>query len=169
MNSNKETRRGRPQKPAGVAKRAQFNARVRPALRDQIERAAQENHRSISEEAESAIERSFLIDQVLGGKYPLLMASAFTLAGQHAGAFKGLAGDAWQSDPECYSAALLAVVKEFWRQHPGKVEWGGCKEWCERIVGHLGGSRAPIDASQDDMTVKPDIHEVMAARRARDE
>jgi hypothetical protein len=151
-----------------VAKRPQFNARVRPATRDQIERAAQENHRSISEEVEARIERSFLLDQVLGGKYPLMMASAFTLAGQHAGAFKGLAGDAWQSDPECYSAALLAVVKEFWRQAPSKVEWEDCKEWCERLVGHLGGSHAPIDASRVDMTVKPDMHEVMAARRERD-
>ena len=161
-------RQGRPKKPDPVAKRPQFNARVRPALRDQIERAAQENRRSISEEAESRIERSFLLDQVLGGKYPLLMAAALTLAGRRAGAFKGLAGDAWQSDPECYSAALLAAVKALWREYPGKVE-NGWKEWCERLVGNLGGTYAPLNASRDDMTVKPDMHEVMAARREREE
>lgn len=110
-----------------------------------------------------------MLDQVLGGKYPLMIAAAFTLAGQHAGAFKGLAGDAWQSDPECYSAALLAAVKALWRQHPAEVEWSAVQEWCERLVGHLGGSRAPLDASQDDMTVKPDMHEVIAARREREE
>jgi Arc-like DNA binding domain len=161
-------RRRSPQRKSDlVAKRPQFNARVRPALREQIERAAQKNKRSISEEAESRIERSFLLDQVLGGKYPLMMAAAFTLAGQHAGAFRGLAGDAWQSDPECFETAALALVKELWRQHPGKVKWSW-RDWCGRLAGFLGGSYAPLSASWDDMTVKPDMHEVMAARLERE-
>ena len=163
-----DRRQGRPKKPDPVAKRPQFNARVRPAVRDQLERAAQENRRSISEEAESRIERSFLLDQVLGGRYPLLVAAALTLAGQQAAAFKGLPIEAWQTEPECFETALLAAVKTLWAQHPGKVEWSW-KEWCSRLAGHLGGSRAPIDASRDDMTVKPDMHEVMAARRERTE
>jgi hypothetical protein len=161
-----EVKRGRPKKADAVAKRPQVVSRIRPALHAKLEAAAQESRRSLGEETEARIERSFLLDEVLGGRYPLLIAAAFTLAGQQAATFKGLPAEAWEADPECFSAALLAAAKELWRQHPGKVEHSW-QEWCMRLVGYLGGTYAPLDASRDDMTVKPDMGEVLAARQAR--
>ena len=52
-------RRGRPPK-GGEGKRASFNTRIRDSLKQQLERAAAEAGRSLSEEIEFRLEQSFL-------------------------------------------------------------------------------------------------------------
>ena len=50
--------RGRPPLDPGVAKRASFNTRLRPALKLALETAAKQEGRSLSEEIEFRLERS---------------------------------------------------------------------------------------------------------------
>jgi hypothetical protein len=56
---SKEMRRGRPPKTLGEPKRAQFNTRLRPSLKKALDADAQANGRSLSEEIEFRLERSF--------------------------------------------------------------------------------------------------------------
>jgi len=51
-------RRGRPAKPDGEAKRAAFQTRMRTALRQRLQQAADQNGRSLSEEIEWRLEHS---------------------------------------------------------------------------------------------------------------
>jgi len=54
----KEMRRGRPPKTLGEPKRAQFNTRLRPSLKEALDADAQANGRSLSEEIELRLEQS---------------------------------------------------------------------------------------------------------------
>jgi hypothetical protein len=56
-------RRGRPPK-AGVPKRGSFNTRIRDSVKARLEDAAREAGRSLSEEIETRLERSFDIDRM---------------------------------------------------------------------------------------------------------
>jgi hypothetical protein len=56
-------RRGRPPK-AGAAKRGSFNTRIRDAVKARLEDAARKAGRSLSEEIESRLERSFDQDRM---------------------------------------------------------------------------------------------------------
>lgn len=56
---------GRPRKPLGERKRTHITLRVRDATREALGRAALENQRSLSEEAEFRIERSFAREDLL--------------------------------------------------------------------------------------------------------
>jgi hypothetical protein len=58
-------RRGRPPLPPGEAKRSSFNTRLRPDLKTQLEQAAADEGRSLSEEIEFRLERSFLTEDHL--------------------------------------------------------------------------------------------------------
>lgn len=57
-------RRGRPPKVPGEAKRASFNTRLRSGLKEALEESARGAGRSLSEEIEFRLERSFLMDDV---------------------------------------------------------------------------------------------------------
>lgn len=61
-------RRGRPPLKAGEAKRASFNTRLRNALKERLEDSARSAGRSLSEEIESRLERSFDRTESLGGQ-----------------------------------------------------------------------------------------------------
>jgi hypothetical protein len=65
--TSKPARRGRPPLKSGEAKRASFNTRLRKALKEQLEESARAAGRSLSEEIESRLERSFDRTKSLGG------------------------------------------------------------------------------------------------------
>jgi hypothetical protein len=142
-----------------VAARPQFNARVRPALREALETAARQNHRSVSEEAETRLEQSFLLEMVLQGHYPLVMAAAFEIAGRHAAAFEGhpewIVTKEWQQDAVCYETALFEAVKAMWREHPtGTDVRESPREWCARLHSYLRGVFTP-DATREELERLP--------------
>ena len=58
-------RRGRPPLPPGEAKRSSFSTRLRPELKTKLEQAAADEGRSLSEEIEFRLERSFLTEDHL--------------------------------------------------------------------------------------------------------
>lgn len=55
----KKRRRGRPRKQAALRKRNNLTFRTRDGLREQLEKTAKENGRSISEEIEHRLQMSF--------------------------------------------------------------------------------------------------------------
>lgn len=121
-------RPGRPPKPPGERKRRNLTIRLRDKLRSDLESRARLNQRSLSEEAEARLERSFadadaatkaaeaVIEQALGGPSVRPIATGMTAAFIHEGSTA--AGQRlpdpkdWVRDQECYRSALLAVVKQ---------------------------------------------------------
>jgi hypothetical protein len=167
----KDTRRGRPPRTPGEAKRAQFNARLRPSLKAALEAAAWVNRRSLSEEIEGRLEQSFTLETVLGGRDALVMSATFVLAGQRAAEHEGHPewGPAqWREDPVCYETAILAVARALWDRHPDQagIKWSW-REWISRLFGHLAGRYAP-NATIDDRTVTASVADFETARRARE-
>jgi hypothetical protein len=161
-------------KTTSVAKRSQFGARIRLALREKLEDSARENGRSISEEAEHRLEQSYVVERALALPDALRMAAAFAIAGQHAAEFAGhpewVSSGEWRRDAACYETAALAVIRELWRQHPTrrsvKHSW---REWFARAFGYVAGIYASADATRDDLTLFASIPDFEAGRRDREE
>jgi hypothetical protein len=119
--------RGRPPKPEADRKRGNFTMRLRDATRYRLEAAASRNQRSLSEECEARVERSFHEEELsaaLGGDeirdlgYTLM--AAFGSAGTMHSAGLGRSTDpaAWTKDPEVYFAAMLNVIDALAAMHP---------------------------------------------------
>jgi len=120
-----QRRRGRPPLTAGEAKRASFNTRLRAGLKNRLETAAQAAGRSLSEEIEFRLERSFEAEDAGQGTLALiwgrrttsvllLIGHALQAAHQRAVA-AGRKG--WLDDPETYEFAtgrarqILAAIR----------------------------------------------------------
>jgi hypothetical protein len=160
----KVTRRGRPPKTPGEAKRAQFNTRVRPSLKSALDVAAQANRRSVSEEVEARLEQSFSLETILGSQEALLPAAAFALAGQHVAEASGHPVAEWRNDRHCYEEAMLALLEVLWRQHPAPsdIPWQARRYWLERAIGRLA---APYRQSlnEKDLTLRPSAVDLLSA------
>ena len=136
-----DNRRNRPRKPEAVTKKSQLGMRVRSVLREKLEAAAEKNHRSLSEEAEARLEKSFDLEAQMGTD-TLEMAGAFTSAGQRAAVISGhpewvITGE-WRLDENCFEAAIYHASKILWRQHPTRVgeTW---QKSLERLNKYLAG------------------------------
>src|SRR5215831_18447496 len=123
--------------------------RIKEELRAKLERDAEERGYTLNAAIVNRLERSFLVETNLGGPEALRMAAAFTLAGQHAAAYEGhpewAASGQWRQDPACYESAILAVIKELWRQHPSPNAGWAWREWVSRLFGYIAGLYAPRD------------------------
>ena len=102
-------KRGRPPLK-GQPKRSSFNTRIRTELKERLESAAGDAGRSISEEIEFRLERSFREDdarvQEFGGKWPyelfrLLAAAARNVAAR--------TGEDWLENQHAYDQVRLAI------------------------------------------------------------
>lgn len=139
--------RGRPPKAAADRKRNNLTLRIRDAMRRQLQREAEKNRRSLSEEAEARIERSFheqellpeILDLAFGGRLGgLLYAIGSSVAPlgpvwaiQHTGyrasdgdTLRGL-GDAfrqaaanWPDDPYAYDQLMIVTHEILERLRP---------------------------------------------------
>ena len=101
-------RRGRPPLKAGEAKRASFNTRLRNALKESLEESARVAGRSLSEEIESRLERSFDRTESLGG---LEYEALFQMMAAAARVIEARLRKSPFSDPEA-----SAVARNAWRQ-----------------------------------------------------
>lgn len=97
-------------KGAGDGKRHPLNMRTTKETRERLEAAALANGRSMAQEVEVRLERSFAEEQGFGGpemrRLAYLMATAFATAGQLRAAGK----TQWIADPSCYRAGLFGVI-----------------------------------------------------------
>jgi hypothetical protein len=106
--TSKPARRGRPPLKSGEAKRASFNTRLRNALKEHLEEAARATGRSLSEEIESRLERSFDRTESLGG---LEYEALFQMMAAAARVIEARLGKSPFSDPEA-----SFVARGAWRQ-----------------------------------------------------
>lgn len=95
--------------PTGDAKRHPLNMRTTKAVRDKLEAAAGANGRSLAQEVEARLERSFQEEAGFGGpemrRLVFLMAAAFATAARARSGGK----DTWLDDPICYRAGMFGV------------------------------------------------------------
>ena len=97
-------------KGAGDGKRYPLNMRTTKETRERLEAAALANGRSMAQEVEVRLERSFSEERGFGGpemrRLAYLMATAFATAGQLRAAGK----TQWIADQSCFRAGLTGVV-----------------------------------------------------------
>ena len=106
--TSKPARRGRPPLKSGEAKRASFNTRLRNALKEHLEESARAAGRSLSEEIETRLERSFDRTESLGG---LEYEALFQMMAAAARVIEARLGRSPFSDP-----MASAVARNAWRQ-----------------------------------------------------
>jgi hypothetical protein len=108
--------RGRPPLDPGVAKRASFNTRLRPALKLALETAAKQEGRSLSEEIEFRLERSLDDERHLADALELgfgrqvaglMLAIGYVIKETVPARRPGEIG--WLSNPEAFHAVVEAI------------------------------------------------------------
>jgi hypothetical protein len=124
-------RRGRPPLNPGEAKRASFNTRLRPSLKERLEAEARESGRSLSEQIEFRLERACRDDDALDALFDAMVGGARN-AGvllylgrifRDASSIAGFNQNAdWLDDSGEFEAVRLAVDKALLKlrpHHPG--------------------------------------------------
>ena len=100
---------GRPSLPLGEKKLAPLGFRPTPGMRESLERAAQENGRSVSKEIESRLEASFVDedsrDREYGGK---AMRALLRILGNVADIIETRTGKSWDKDGDTYTRVKAA-------------------------------------------------------------
>jgi Arc-like DNA binding domain len=95
---------------AGGGKRHPLNMRTTKEIRDRLEAAAVANGRSLAQEVEARLERSFAEESGFGGpemrRVAYLMAAAFATAGTLSASGK----PGWVRDRDAYRAGLIGVL-----------------------------------------------------------
>jgi hypothetical protein len=106
-------------KGAGGGKRHPLNMRTTKETRERLEAAASANGRSLAQEVEVRLERSFAEESSFGGpemqRLAFLMIAAFATAGQ-------LSADGkpdWLHDRDCYRSGLIGVLDALLIEMPG--------------------------------------------------
>lgn len=117
---------GRPTRREGERLSKNRTFRVRGPLDEQLRKSADNSGRSVSEEIEYRLERSFAEDNAFGGgpvkQMALRMAVAFETGGRAAAAASGHPGwtsAEWILDPGCYRTAVFAVIETLLKVYPG--------------------------------------------------
>jgi Arc-like DNA binding domain len=101
-------------KPTGDGKRCPLNMRTTRETRERLEAAAAANGRSLAQEVEARLERSFQQEAVLGT--PEMARLAFQMAASFAVATGGTS--AWTTDPAEYVNGVDAVFRALLEQFP---------------------------------------------------
>jgi hypothetical protein len=108
--------RGRPRLEPGIAKRASFNTRLRPALKLALETAAKQEGRSLSEEIEFRLERSLDDERHLADALELgfgrqvaglMLAIGYVIKNTAPARRPGEIG--WLSNPEAFRTVVEAI------------------------------------------------------------
>jgi Arc-like DNA binding domain len=126
----------------GGGKRHPLNMRTTKETRDRLEEAAVANGRSLAQEVEARLERSFAEEIGFGGaelrQQAYLMASAFAIAGQNSAAGK----PDWLQDTAPYGAAMGAVIDALLIGRPDEALL------IESLMGRLLTRRASLKEQQ---------------------
>lgn len=138
-----QTAKRRPGRPPqhGEVKRAFFQTRIRESLKQRLEANAAEQGRSLSEEIELRLERSYdRIDAQFGGPSGLNMAimlyAGFQFAGNQEAARLGhpeWTADQWLGDAVCFERALATLIDQVWAHHPPPADHDAFYKFLERV------------------------------------
>ena len=108
-------KRGRPPLASGEGKRFPLNMRTTKEVRDKLEAAAKISGRSLAQEVEFRLQRSFHDEEALhrdfGGKDRFKLLKWFAIS---IGVAERITGETWETDPETYRIAekAMSVVLE---------------------------------------------------------
>ncbi|MER8431395.1 hypothetical protein [Mesorhizobium caraganae] len=112
-----EKKRGRPTKAPTPGERVSLGLRVTADMKERLDRAAAENGRSQSQEAEYRLERSFSDERLFTSPemrfWAIMKAGRFAQEGQFCAAQKGHAewsDKEWMADPDCRLKGTFDVV-----------------------------------------------------------
>lgn len=121
-----EKKRGRPTKAPTPGERASLGLRVTAEMKEKLDRAASQNGRSQSQEAEYRLERSFADDGLYTSSemrlWAVMLAGVFAQEGRFQARMQDesrIWSDAdWMSDPLIYQSAMFAVIRNLIRNMP---------------------------------------------------
>jgi TraY domain len=99
-----------PRTTRGDGKRHPLNMRTTLETRQRLEAAAAANGRSLAQEVEARLERSFVEEAALGGPEMVRLAYLMTTAFATAASRAASGNPDWASDPDAYRAGLTGVV-----------------------------------------------------------
>ncbi|MBZ9710496.1 hypothetical protein LB543_27740 [Mesorhizobium sp. ESP7-2] len=112
-----DKKRGRPTKAPTPGERVSLGLRVTADMKERLDRAAAENGRSQSQEAEYRLERSFGDERLFTSPemrfWAIMKAGRFAQEGQFCAAQKGHPGwsdTEWMADPDCRQKATFDVI-----------------------------------------------------------
>lgn len=118
-------RRGRPALPEAQRRSRNFTFRSRSNLREKLQKAAEQNDRSISEEIEARLQRSFDHDEIFGGAEIRDIALTAAAKFRDGGIFAAKLSDkplrstsAWMKDPVCFRSALISALEGLIQYQP---------------------------------------------------
>jgi hypothetical protein len=119
-------RKGRPPRRVGEQLRKNRTFRIRGPLDAFLANAAERSGRSVSEEIEYRLEKTFTEETAYGGvamqDIAIRMAVAFSTAGEATAASSGhpsWTAAEWILDTACYRAATFAVIARLLKSYPG--------------------------------------------------
>ena len=185
MKPKAKDRGGRPRKtPIKAGEKVQLGVRVSPARRAQLDKAARQSGRSLTQEAEARIERSFdrqeLLPEALTLAYGPQLAGLLMVIGRamsDAGSYAGFLSDSsvaqtkqWLENPYGYREAenALSLVMECFRPSADVVvpkvaqqimDKTGMKTWgagfATGVLSSIAGRSATLTYKQFADTVRP--------------
>jgi hypothetical protein len=139
------------------AKLRPLNMRTTAALRTQLEAAAQSTGRSLTQEVERRLERSFEHDDAFGGpelrKLALVMIGAFGLAGQFRAGWN-VPVEEWLQNTTACSSAIASVVDVLVRTLPGFDDADAIRRLEDTIAVTLAGLWASTGTAAGKATVR---------------
>lgn len=107
--------------PSKDGKRHPLNMRTTKDMRDRLERAAVESGRSLAQEVEYRLDRSFVDDSLFSSRemhlWAVMLADQFHKAGSQAAAHSGEdpSDRGWQQNPTCMMIATLSAMQHLMR------------------------------------------------------
>jgi len=149
-----KSKRGRPPLKAGAAKRASFNTRLREAVKERLEKEASDAGRSLSEEIEFRLERSFererTLQELLEVRFGPELARLLITIGRDATSEVARAGSSfkdihspWLDDPAAFNAAQRAIENALAIVNPSNGERRASQSYLfsvrDRGVNDIGG------------------------------
>lgn len=128
--------------PKGEGKRYPLNMRTTKETRDKLAAAASESGRSLAQEVEFRINRSFVDDEMFSSHavrlWAILMADEFHKAGIQAARYEDVPADdrSWMQNTRCFTQATFAVMDRMLQnaeRQPG-ADVGFMNMWMEQMV-----------------------------------
>lgn len=149
-------RRGRPPKPADERKGANLTFRTRADFRERLEQAAQQSGRSVTEEVELRVERSFEIDRMIRGFTDL--SSIFIENGETARKFASSAMALIASVQETKAIDGRQIGMQDWSNSPATR--AGIRICVTELLNHYAPELDDAELSALDVQARDDVGRV---------
>ena len=165
-------KRGRPAETPGQIKRAPLNMRTTQAIRDRLEGAANQSGRSLVQEVEHRIERTFAKeDETVAAFGGAELHALFRMFGAAANLIEKRTGQAWATDRETFiavEAAWKMLIVEV--RPPIPKKWKDRVEKFEREADHLSKEMptmpdVPVLSGRGGLLGKPSDAEVLESKK----